>query len=410
MAKATEKVPRMFEHSMANLLAWLKALWVVLLLYILALVIPRFGQIASIGDTAIFYDYSVLISNGLIPYRDFIFEYPPGSIFFTLVPHLLSTSTSGYPAVFSMLAGLAMLGVVRHLWVSQGVRAVISFAVVLIPLLGLAFYEFDTFSAAALYASLIVLAQKKLRLSAVLFGVAVLIKGYPIVLLPAILAFMPRPKIKKYLAVLLFVVALGSVPFMVISPEGVWESASYQLSRPLQIESGPAVIGFIFGDYLGDLTSYTSHKSYALAFPHWHLVSNIFSATMLALTLVLSVWFFRMRYKKALGLKCLALLIGFVLFFKVGSPQYLLPIIMVSLVAGLEIEPRQKLQLTFRLFLIGVTVIALFMNYYQLTLLQLLPEVLVILRYVLLIELLVWVIRRLRNINQAFASNLLSKN
>ena len=66
-----------------------------------------------VGDTAIYQHYGSLVRTGKLPYRDFAFEYPPGSLPVLIGP----TYASDYQAAFGWLmaacAGLTLLAVYR---------------------------------------------------------------------------------------------------------------------------------------------------------------------------------------------------------------------------------------------------------------------------------------------------------
>src|SRR5256885_1933104 len=103
-----------------------------------------------------------------------------------------------------------------------------------------------------------------------LSGLAVTAKLYPAVLLPLGVAFVwkraGRREALMCLGVALGVIAAVFAPFVILSPGGVWDTLSEQLSRPLQVESlGSALLlagHHLFG--LG-LAGETSHGSQNLA-------------------------------------------------------------------------------------------------------------------------------------------------
>src|SRR2546428_6474176 len=81
----------------------------------------------------------------------------------------------------------------------------------------------------------------RLRLGHLLLGLGITAKLYPAVLVPLGVAFVwKRAGRREALICLALVVAVTAAvftPFVILSPGGVWQSLSVQLSRPLQVES-----------------------------------------------------------------------------------------------------------------------------------------------------------------------------
>ncbi len=47
---------------------------------------------ASVGDLYVYGSYKDLMAHGLVPYRDFVFEYPPGALIRSGWPAGMSTT------------------------------------------------------------------------------------------------------------------------------------------------------------------------------------------------------------------------------------------------------------------------------------------------------------------------------
>src|SRR5207302_3226982 len=101
--------------------------------------------------------------------------------------------------------------------------------------------RFDLWPAAVVVAALAAVVSGRWRLGSVLVGFAVAVKLYPAVLVPLVVASAWRREGRRAglvaLALVVGVAALVFLPFVVLSPGGVWESVSGQLRRPLQLES-----------------------------------------------------------------------------------------------------------------------------------------------------------------------------
>src|SRR2546426_3709195 len=235
-------------------------------------------------DTPVYQRYGNAIADGKVPYRDFELEYPPGALPVFALPGLADPGrdqnvSPGFRRSFESLmwlcgaAALAAMAVVlrtlRHSTVS--VWAVLCFAAIAPLLLGsVILSRFDLWPAALVAAALAALVSGRLRLGHALLGLGITAKLYPAVFVPLAVAFVwkraGRREALTCLALALGVVAAVFAPFVILSPDGVWQSLSVRLTRPLQVESlGSALLlvaHHVFG--LG-VTGDTSHGSQNLA-------------------------------------------------------------------------------------------------------------------------------------------------
>jgi hypothetical protein len=126
------------------------------------------------------------------------------------------------------------------------------------------------------------------------------------------------------------VAAAAFVPFLVLSPGGLWSSLSGQLSRPLQIES----LGAAFLTTFGQPAVITSHGSQNVV--GHGAVAAALSVTQVVVLCALWVAFARRPVTgERLVRYTAASTCAFVAFDKVLSPQYLLWLIpLVPLVRG----------------------------------------------------------------------------
>jgi len=306
-------------------------------------------------DTPVYQRYGNAIADGKVPYRDFEVEYPPGALPVFALPGLAEPGrdqnvSTGFRRSFESLmwlcgaAALAAMAVVlrtlRRGTVS--VWAVLCFAAIAPLLLGsVILSRFDLWPVALVAAALAALVSGRLRLGHALLGLGVTAKLYPIVFVPLGVAFVwkraGRREALTCLALALAVVAAVFAPFVILSPGGVWQSLSVQLTRPLQVESlGSALLlvgHHVFG--LG-VTGDTSHGSQNLAgnAAEWLAVVS----TVLQAGALVWIWaaFARGRGDaEALVRSTAAALCAFIAFGKVLSPQFLIWLIpIVPLVRG----------------------------------------------------------------------------
>ena len=277
-------------------------------------------------DWPTYRDYGrAVLDHGLVPYRDFAVEYPPGALPVFVAP----APFHDYAAAFAWLmcaCGVCLVGVVSL------VRHGAAFFVALSPVLAgsLILSRFDLWPALLATAALAALLAERHRLGWALLGAAVAAKLWPLVLVPLALAWsVRRGRLRASLAGCA-VVAVAFVPFAVVAPHGLWRSLSGQASRPLQIESLGAAVLTAFGHP----HVVTTHGSQNLA--GHGVLAAVFTALQIAALVALWVAFARgpatggrlVRYSAAA-------VCAFVAFGKVLSPQFLLWLVpLVPLVRG----------------------------------------------------------------------------
>jgi uncharacterized membrane protein len=266
-----------------------------------------------------------ILNHGLVPYRDFAVEYPPGA----LAVFILPAAFGDYAAAFAW--EMAVCGVVL-VAVVAAIRREAAFYVALAPVLAgsLILSRFDLWPALLTVAALAALLRERHRLSWVLLGAAVAAKLWPVVLVPLALVWSYRAgRIRAALAGLA-VAAAVFVPFALVAPHGLWDSVRGQASRPLQIESLGASLFTAFGNP----HVISSHGSQNVAGHDG--VAMLFALLQVAVLVALWIAFARgpatgdrlLRYSAAA-------VCAFIAFGKVLSPQFLLWLIpLVPLVRG----------------------------------------------------------------------------
>ena len=204
----------------------------------------------AVTDVPLYHAYGERLAGGLVPYRDFEFEYPPGALPALVLPALVSDSLSGYRVVFA--AEMAVAGAIGMLLLAAGLRRLgrarddrrTTLAVVaVLPafLGGVILTRFDLVPAALVAGALVLLIGGRLRAGAVVVGLGIAVKLYPAVLLPllGVVAWRKggRRELAAVAALSIAPVAAAYLPFLLVGPDGVLDSLGRQLGRPLQIES-----------------------------------------------------------------------------------------------------------------------------------------------------------------------------
>jgi hypothetical protein len=216
-----------------------------------ALLHHGFYRRSQIVDTPVYQRYGDAMVDGQVPYLDFSVEYPPAALPVFLLPaigdrHDPRIYRRNFERLMVLCGLLAIvgasiaLGALRaepeRLFVALGFAALAPLALGSVILT-----RFDLWPTALLMLGLgAVLAERK-RTGFGVLGLAAAAKIFPIVVVPPALAYVWRRYGRREAllcgAVFAGVVAIIFLPFVRLSPGGVWDSLHRQADRPLQIES-----------------------------------------------------------------------------------------------------------------------------------------------------------------------------
>jgi hypothetical protein len=305
-----------------------------------------------IVDTPVYQRYGQAMEEGKVPYRDFALEYPPGALPAFALPARgggaddFETFRHRFEGLMAA-CGTMMLGFLAVALAALGaglrrLAAALGFVAIAPLLLGsVVLSRFDLWPAALTAAALAALLAGRLRLGHAALGAAVAVKLYPAVLAPLAIAYAWRREGRREglrcAAVLAGTTALVFLPFVILSPGGVWDSLTRQASRPLQIESlGSSLLLAAHHAFGLDITMRSSHGSQNLegALPD---VLAVAQSVLQALVLV-AIWVVFARgpaERERLILASAAALVAFVALGKVLSPQFLIWLLpVVPLVRG----------------------------------------------------------------------------
>jgi uncharacterized membrane protein len=286
------------------------------------------------GDSAEYFRYAQHTFDGQVPYRDFTLEYPPGAL-----PVLLAAGPAdhGYYNRFRVLmltlgSAAVVLLVVALFLAGASAAELAAGALVLatLPLMlnpGLVFDRFDFWPAALALVALVSLLRGRRTLCLVALGVGTAAKLYPLALVPlALLARRGRAHVRRDLAVVATAALVLVVPFALVAPRGLAHVGRLLVERPLQVESlGGSIL--LTAHRLGvyePTTYYSFGHSWDLAGPAAKGVAII--GTLVEAAALVAVWFFFARGPRGpreLLLAFAAVVVGFVAFGKIISPQYM---------------------------------------------------------------------------------------
>ena len=209
---------------------------------------------------------------GLVPYRDFAVEYPPGALSAFVLPTYFGQPTvlASYDATFARMMAVCGLAILGFVLLSRPPRRAIVFVALCPLLIGyLIDTRFDLLPALFVAGAVAAFIHDRHRLGWLALGCAFTVKLYAVVLVPLAIVWTLRRRggaeLAKGLVVWTVVVAAVFVPFAIVAPHGLWESLWGQVSRPIQIESLVASLLTTFGHPALVL----SHGSVSLAGHRW---------------------------------------------------------------------------------------------------------------------------------------------
>jgi Glycosyltransferase family 87 len=307
----------------------------------------------QIVDTPVYQNYGDAIANGQVPYRDFGLEYPPGALPVFAIPSLLRSPEGDleryrdrFEAEMLVCGGLAVLFVLSALLSLDAGPVRLGLALgftALAPLLlgSVVLSRFDLWPAALTAGALAALLAGRDRLGAGVLGLAVAAKLYPLVLVPVVGTWIWRRSGRRRalasLGIFAVVVAACFLPFLALSPHGLWESITRQTERPLQIESLGAGVLLVLHQVADiGITMRSSHGSQNLAGGGPDAIATLESALQLVAVIAVWIWFARGPLERDRLVRGFAATVcAFIAFGKVFSPQFLIWLVpLVPLVRG----------------------------------------------------------------------------
>jgi hypothetical protein len=354
-------------------------------LALIASVLAQWSPIPS-GDTYLYVKYAGLITSGHMPYRDFALEYPPGVIPLLVLPKLIF---SYYPAGFSVLGCLAITALFYDRLKQKGHRDIVFLFIVLVPISQFVFFQLDVFAAVALYFSLRAFKTGKYALSALLLATSTLTKAYPAICLLLFLASLPSSLRRRFFLVFSTGVLAILIPFFIISPNGIWSTFTYHSGRPAEILSSSATVGYILHTVeSGKLAAYSSHHSVAIVYPRVNTVLIIFETIFIVGAILILL----LSEVTTIAISCAALLLLYIVTFRVGSPAFMLPALFASIVAFDEMKAAERVYFRIWLLSISAAIYLVLYNYIHIIRLEQSADFLAVARMLVTAGLLIWLL------------------
>ena len=199
-----------------------------------------------------YFPYADAMMHGVFPYTDKVFvyddwnvwEYPPLAYCLMIIPRIFTSSTAGYQAVYLVLVlvflwiGLHSTGEIAEIRGYSRSRAYLVYTLTMMLMAEFVFDRYDVFPVVLCILAVQFFLQKRIPLTAVMIGLGILLKLYPVLLLPVFLIWLLRERRYRDIscaAVSLVIVMCVAVPFVLIGD--ISQMFGYHSSRPMEIES-----------------------------------------------------------------------------------------------------------------------------------------------------------------------------
>lgn len=288
-----------------------------------------------VNDLFVYRIFAEPVLAGGLPYRDVFFEYPPLAAPAIALPGLAGTGEETFRLAFAawtlVLAGAVVLLCGALAALTGGDRRRALFAAALAPLAcgALLRTHFDLVPVVLVLAALWLVCADRPRAGLALLGIGALVKGFPLVAVPVVLAWLlgrdRRREAVQGALVCLAVLVAGAGIALAVAPDGALDAVRYHLERPVQLES-PAAMALLGLDAIGagEAVSVSSHRSDGLLHPLDGAVAALVALAFVAVLALLAGLAARHGDRRRLVLASLAAMTAFAALGKVLSPQFVI--------------------------------------------------------------------------------------
>ena len=297
-----------------------------------------------VSDIPLYNFYADLFLDGVLPYREIGFEYPPLAAPLIALPGLVSLDPETYRYAFAVLvfvlAAGAMFATGRLAALGGGREWVALLVVALAPVATGAMIRthFDLAPVVCLVVGLVAIGTGRSKTGFALFGIGGAIKLFPLVAVPIAVAWLlgqgRRGEAATGLVVAAVVVALTVGAGIGLSADGAANAVEYHVDRPVQIESLPATVLNAVEEAGGRApVPKHSHRSDGLTHPTADAITAGFLVLLAIAVMTLTVAAARLEDVRGLGLVALTGAAAVATFGKVLSPQFMLWLVPLAAVA-----------------------------------------------------------------------------
>ncbi|MFL5827164.1 MAG: hypothetical protein ACJ76V_11635 [Thermoleophilaceae bacterium] len=206
-----------------------------------------------ISDIWLYWGYGGDIVHGHLPYQAFNFEYPPLAAVVIGLPAIPTASHGlAYEGLFGALMLLFAIGCLvccadlAALTGGSAKRAAYAFAVLPLATGALAREHLDLAPVFLLLAGLLLVARRSVTGGFGVLGIGTITKAFPLLAAPPAFAWLwgrgeRRAAVRGALVLGVIVVVIGAAVYA-LSPSGARYAWDYQVNRPVQVESAPAMV------------------------------------------------------------------------------------------------------------------------------------------------------------------------
>ena len=297
-----------------------------------------------VSDVPLYRAYAEVFLDGVMPYREIGFEYPPLAAPLIALPGLVSVDPETYRYAFAVLAFLLAVGVLfatgrlAALGGASEWPALLVVALAPIATGSMIRTHFDLAPVLCLVAGLAAIGSGRSRPGFALLGVGGALKLFPLAAVPVAAAWLLGQRCRGEalggVAIAAAVVALAAGVGIGISADGAREAVEYHIERPVQIESLPATVLNGIEEAGGEAPQPVhSHRSDGLEHPAADAIAAGGIGLMCLVVAALSLTAFRIGGVRGLALAGLASAAAFAVFGKVLSPQFMLWLVPLAAVA-----------------------------------------------------------------------------
>ncbi|HEY5519224.1 MAG TPA: glycosyltransferase 87 family protein [Candidatus Limnocylindrales bacterium] len=344
-------------------------LLVIVLLIALARQMLTMSYLVMGHDTDYYLGVGREVVAGLVPYRDFSFEYPPLALAPIVLPVALASmfgtqlDSVAYVLVLALenvaivgATGLCLAWLARRGWSARSPRATFLVYLGLVCATPILFWRFDALPALLTVLALCAVAARRPVATGLAIAAGALTKLYPVVLLPVVLlrplmARSWREAAQLTLATIVPVIATLGLLYVFVG-SGVSGFLGYQSTRGVQLESVPSSVALVAHALWGTpVTAFQGFGSWQLDSPFLDQVGWLWPVTaavmLLALAVAAAATYRRdlrehgaVRPASQVAVVAAAIVVT-LLAYRVLSPQYV-----VWLLPFAALLPRRKLTLT----------------------------------------------------------------
>jgi uncharacterized membrane protein len=283
----------------------------------------------EVNDLFLYRSMTSLVADGLVPYHDWEFEYPPLAIVPIALGGVFGNDEATYPVTFGLLMLACLLAL--QAWVgglAPTRHRAAAWACVPAPLLlgAMIRTHYDLLPAAIVAGALLLVARGRTTWAFAALGLGTVTKLVPALLVPLLCAWLlgrgERERILPGLAAFAAVVVVVCAPLV---SEGFADQFRFHLERPVQIESTPAVVLSALGDSVvtGTPQRPDRFKSNGLDGGPADTVAALFTVLLAASYAAIVLLARRGGDVRRLTLLALAAITAFVVLGKVLSPQFM---------------------------------------------------------------------------------------